>query len=126
MGGPRTRITQEEVGEINAYSKLKWSTRKISEAVKRDIRTVRKVLRGIVPSTTRSTCNKVLARRAKVRKLVVAKKIVDGVEVGRLYPSVRSIQAAYKRLRGAPEAHHVTIHRDIIALSRVRPKVVNA
>lgn len=30
------------------------------------------------------------------------------------------------RLRGAPEAHHVTIHRDIIALSRVRPKVVNA
>ena len=128
MGIPRTRITQEEAGAIKAYANLKMSTREISERVKRDVRSVRKVLKGVVASTTRATCGKVLARRARVRGLVGAKKVVDGLVVGRKYPSVRSIHAAYKRLRGAPKACFATIHRDIRALgfkSRVRPKVVN-
>lgn len=128
MGVPRTRITEEEIGEIKAYSKLKWSVAKISEAVKRDPRSVRNVLKGVVASTTRATTQKVIARRAIIKSLVVAKKVVDGVDVGRKYPSVRSIEAAYKRREGAPMAHTSTIHRDIQALgfkSRVRPKVVN-
>jgi transposase len=128
MGVPGTRITQEEIGEIKTYKKLGWTVAQICEAVKRDARSVRRVLKGVVASRTRATCQKVIARRAIIKKLVVTKKVVDGVDVGRMYPSVRSIQAAYKRQRGAPEAHTSTIHRDIQALgfkSRVRPKVVN-
>lgn len=128
MGIPRTRLSQEEAGEIKGYAKLKMSVREISERVKRDARSVRKILKGVVAATTRTTSQKVLARRARVNKLVVAKKVVDGVDVGRMYPSVRSIHAAYKRLSGVPEVHFGTIHRDIKALgfmSRVRPKVVN-
>ena len=51
MGIPRTRITQEEAGAIKAYANLKMSTREISERVKRDVRSVRKVLKGVVAST---------------------------------------------------------------------------
>ena len=121
------RVTTEEAGAIKAYATLKMTARQISEILKRDVRTVRKVLKGEMPSTTRATSGKVLARRARIKKLVCAKKVVDGVIVGRLYPSVRSIHAAYKRLR-VPEISFPTIHRDIVALgfrSRVRPKVVN-
>jgi len=129
MGKPRTRISQEETGEIRAYAKLKWSTRKISQAVKRDVRSVRRVLNGVTPSTTRATSQKVIARRAIIRRLVVAKKVVAGVNTGRTFPSVRAITAAYQRRADAPpNTHHATILRDIHALgfrSRVRPKVVN-
>ena len=129
MGKPRTRLTQEDIGEIKAYHRLKWSARKISEAVKRDVRSVRKVLKGEVAPATRATCQKVIARRAIIKRLLVAKRIVAGVNTGRLYPSVRSITAAYqRRVDSPPKTHHVTILRDIKALgfkSRVRPKVVN-
>ena len=129
MGKPRTRLTQEDIGEIKAYHRLKWSARKISEAVKRDVRSVRKVLKGEVAPATRATCQKVIARRAIIKRLLVAKRIVAGVNTGRLYPSVRSITATYqRRVDSPPKTHHVTILRDIKALgfkSRVRPKVVN-
>lgn len=122
------RITSEDAGEIKAYAKLKMSTRDIANRVKRDVRTVRRVLKGVMPSKTRAVCDKVVARRATIKKLVVARKVVGGVVVGRMYPSVRSIHAAFQRRRGAKKVSHFTVHRDIISLgfnSRVRPKVVN-
>lgn len=118
-------VTPQEWGQMKAFKAVGLSTMEISKRLGRTPKTIRAHLVRSEPVAARErrTSDKVIARRAKVTRLLKSKRTVNGRVLPKYNASAAAMKAGLRKEHGL-QASRSTIAADLAAVAEnfVRPK----